>query len=230
MRSKEKVRSFLQESFPQLDIDDLVTEEELERFALSEGGVFPRPQHSKALQHSFFSSSSNSSSSVVLLGDAAHAFPPDLGQGLNSALEDVYQLHNSLVATKNSKENCSREEQLDIPAALRDYEARRLPDIKALIQLMIFGFPYQYNQAPLKKNLAYFNFALRLLLNKILPAVFSPASFFMLQDEKLSYSYVVAAGKRTTRNLLLSLGGLLAASLWGLKGTIMKLLRDFKWL
>ncbi len=30
---------------------------------------------------------------VILVGDAAHAFPPDLGQGLNGALEDIICLY-----------------------------------------------------------------------------------------------------------------------------------------
>jgi 2-polyprenyl-6-methoxyphenol hydroxylase-like FAD-dependent oxidoreductase len=41
-------------------------------------------------------------SAVVLVGDAVHAFPPDLGQGVNSALEDVFALHRALERHDNS--------------------------------------------------------------------------------------------------------------------------------
>jgi len=34
---------------------------------------------------------------VLLLGDAAHSFPPDIGQGVNAALADVCTLEECLV-------------------------------------------------------------------------------------------------------------------------------------
>ncbi len=37
-------------------------------------------------------SSGDGSAGVVLLGDARGAFPPDLGQGVNSAFEDAVEL------------------------------------------------------------------------------------------------------------------------------------------
>jgi 2-polyprenyl-6-methoxyphenol hydroxylase-like FAD-dependent oxidoreductase len=43
-------------------------------------------------------------SAVILAGDAVHAFPPDLGQGVNSALEDVYALHRALERNNDSLE------------------------------------------------------------------------------------------------------------------------------
>jgi len=146
MKSKEKVRAFLQESFPQVDISDLVTEEEIERFANSSGGVFPNPQCCNAMHYvptvdkeDNNSGEKNGQTAVVLVGDAVHAFPPDLGQGVNSALEDVYLLHHYLMRSSGGGFNVSQ--------ALSLYEKNRLPDIKALITLMKIGYPYQYNQA-----------------------------------------------------------------------------------
>ena len=52
---------------------------------------------------------------ATLLGDAAHPMTPNLGQGAGQAIEDAVVLAE-----------CLRGE-LDIPAALRRYEARRIP-------------------------------------------------------------------------------------------------------
>jgi 2-polyprenyl-6-methoxyphenol hydroxylase-like FAD-dependent oxidoreductase len=52
---------------------------------------------------------------VVLLGDAAHAMTPFTGQGACQAIEDAVVLAESLRG------------EPDVPAALRRYEARRLP-------------------------------------------------------------------------------------------------------
>jgi FAD binding domain len=65
---------------------------------------------------------------VVLLGDAAHSFPPDIGQGVNSALQDVAVLHAAL-----------RDAADDIGQALSLFERRRLPDVRALAKLAQVG-------------------------------------------------------------------------------------------
>lgn len=48
------------------------------------------------------------------------------------------------------------------------------------------------------------NVLFRLLLNKVLPSVFSPPVAFMIQDEKISYSNILKAATRTTRNIFLT--------------------------
>lgn len=53
----------------------------------------------------------------VLVGDAAHAMPPNLGQGANSALVDVAVLLDELRRAD------------DLPAALAAYQARRRPAV-----------------------------------------------------------------------------------------------------
>ena len=57
---------------------------------------------------------------LVLLGDAAHAMAPNLGQGANSALVDAAVLLDEL------------RRRPDLPAALAAYEARRRPAVKAV--------------------------------------------------------------------------------------------------
>ena len=80
---------------------------------------------------------------VALLGDALHAFPPDLGQGVNAGLEDIMELRTHLRASGEG----------NYAQALPSFQEARLPDVRALIRLMQVGFPLQYNQHKVLKLL-----------------------------------------------------------------------------
>jgi 2-polyprenyl-6-methoxyphenol hydroxylase-like FAD-dependent oxidoreductase len=58
---------------------------------------------------------------VTLLGDAAHPMTPNLGQGAGQAIEDAVVLAESLRGAS------------DLPAALRRYEAKRIPRANAFV-------------------------------------------------------------------------------------------------
>ncbi|WP_256386687.1 NAD(P)/FAD-dependent oxidoreductase [Hydrocoleum sp. CS-953] len=132
-------------------------------------------------------SNTDNSPGIVLLGDAVHCFPPDIGQGVNSALEDVFILNQTLAKTNDI-----------ISDALPLFESLRSPDMKPLIRLSQTAFPWQYNQDILGKRLWSINFFIRLLLNKILPFIFAPPAFMMIQNHKLSYSQIWSMAQRTT--------------------------------
>ncbi|MBD0344541.1 MAG: FAD-dependent monooxygenase, partial [Coleofasciculus sp. Co-bin14] len=139
-------------------------------------------------------------------GDAIHCFPPDIGQGVNSALEDVYVFNEVLSKSDD-----------DLDRALPLYESERLPDVKALVRLAQVAFPWQYNQAPLRTALWSINFFLRLLLSRLLPYVFNPPAFFLIQNHQLSYQEILVKVQRTTQTLyvlgLMLLCGFLALAL-----------------
>eukprot|EP00775_Hariotina_reticulata_P000352 gene352-585_t len=163
----------------------------MEKFAVSEGGMFPAPQYSQGMAMvleqpapdgegsgvgmSDAAAGSGSSvlrgSGVVLLGDAAHCFPPDLGQGVNSALEDVCVLEQQLLAAQG-----------DLAGALPAFEQQRLPDSAALAKLVQIGYPLQYNQYPLLRALWNIRFLAQVAANKLLPFLISPPLFLMIQD------------------------------------------------
>lgn len=75
VRSGEEMIDYLGKTFPQIPIRSIVTLEEAERFARSTGGRFPSPQYSERFQKVLLGGNHG----VVLMGDALHAFPPDLG-------------------------------------------------------------------------------------------------------------------------------------------------------
>ena len=61
----------------------------------------------------------NGKAGIVLLGDAVHAFPPDIGEGINCALQDVAALDDAL--TEHSD---------NIADALEAFENERLPEVR----------------------------------------------------------------------------------------------------
>mmetsp|Transcript_14110 Transcript_14110/g.21546 ORF Transcript_14110/g.21546 Transcript_14110/m.21546 type:complete len:104 (+) Transcript_14110:1127-1438(+) len=93
--------------------------------------------------------SSSSGSGVVLVGDALHSFPPDLGQGVNTALCDVVALKECLEGAITNNNNDNTSSLAFLPKALEDYEERNGPETRSLIQLARCGAPYQYDQSSL---------------------------------------------------------------------------------
>ncbi|MEH2466813.1 FAD-dependent oxidoreductase [Nostoc sp.] len=196
LETKEEVKQFLKQAFPQLPLEKIISPEEIARFTSSDGGKFPIPQYCSGLYQIWGKPEDNQGTAVVLLGDAVHCFPPDIGQGVNSALEDVYQIHEILAATQDN-----------LSQALPRYQSLRQPDIKALIRLAQISYPWQYNQNLLQKRLWSLNFFMRLLLNRLFPFLFNPHSFLLIQNHELSYSEILAKSNRTTQVLAI-LGGL----------------------
>lgn len=181
------VKQYLSKSFPQLKLDQFVSDEELRRFAEAKCGEFPVPQVCKSMTTVF-----SSTSGVGLAGDAVHVFPPDLGQGVNSGLEDIYSLHQAL-------ETCND----NVDSALRQYEQDRLPQAQALVRIMQFGAPYQYKQSALREKLWTANFLFRLLLSKALPFLFAQPAFLMVQDHTVPYTTILSQTHSSTSKIVL---------------------------
>jgi len=114
--SAEEVLGWLRATFPHLPVDDVVSADEAAAFAAGAPGAFPAPCYSPRQQLLL------PKAGVVLVGDAIHAFPPDIGQGVNSALSDVVMLGEALDGADGG----------DGPMAkLRDaLSARRLPSTR----------------------------------------------------------------------------------------------------
>lgn len=169
----DALRDYLRTAFPQLDIDQIFPAQEMDEFLNLKAGKFPDPQYSPSV-HAELEAGGNCMS-CVLLGDAAHAFPPDLGLGVNSALEDVYLLGQELAAGE------------PIGTAAARYEAARLPESRALVRLVRKVFPHQYNHVPWRFKISMAKFFMQLGLTKISGGLIDPPGFKLCQNEKLSY-------------------------------------------
>lgn len=201
---REEMLPFLEQAFPQLPLHQVVSIKEVDRFAASVGGAFPVPQFCAGL-HSLLQhlEEPTTASGVLLLGDAVHSFPPDIGQGVNAALEDVFVLNQVLAEADD-----------ELSQALPRYEAVRSPDVEAVVRLAQVAAPWQYNQDPLRGKLWAISFALRLGLSKVLPLI-QPPAFFLIQNHRLSYQEVWRRHQGTER-LLTGMTWIVFAGLLGI--------------
>jgi len=114
---------------------------------------------------------------VLLLGDAAHAVSPSIGQGCNASLEDVAIL-NALLDVHH--DNWS--------AVIPAFSAARVADAHALQDLSDYSFP--------RSKKLVVEFFLRLTLGRLLhrwfPQWVKPFVFDLVLDSHLSYGEVLA--------------------------------------
>lgn len=204
--SVEELREYAKVQWPHFPIFDFVSEEELTRFAEDRGGRFPAPQHSPSAAWFPTQAPHGKTPAAVLVGDALHAFPPDLGQGVNSAMEDVMVLRDAL--------DREGEDKGSLAAVAQNYEAERMPDTEALVQMMRVAAPFQYKQNVFRFRLWNLCFLARLLLNKA-SSFFDLPSFLQVQKSELRYREAWQRGRRgafrATSAALLLLGGSAAA-------------------
>lgn len=194
--SGEEVYRLLDASFPQLNIREIISKEEAEDFAALPPGRFPAPQYAKHV----YGEIGKDGAHGLLLGDAARVFPPDMGVGVNTALEDLFVFENKL-----------QEKGGDIAAACAAYEETRVPENAAIVRLSCFVHPYQYGHKPLKEKLWRVQFIFRLLMNRIAPVAFDKPGVVLIQDHRLAFREIEERIKKTNRAFM-AVGAVLAAS------------------
>merc|ERR1711957_132564 len=79
INSGKEMKEYVLENLKRMPFD-MISDEEWDRFAKAKGTSFPYCQYSPGLQ----ASPENGNCGIVLLGDSAHSFPPDIGQGINA--------------------------------------------------------------------------------------------------------------------------------------------------
>jgi 2-polyprenyl-6-methoxyphenol hydroxylase-like FAD-dependent oxidoreductase len=201
IRDGQELRKWFADSFPRFDFSSnssLVEQKEFDRFASVDGLRLPLCQRSPKL----YVASPDSKAAVVLVGDAVHCFPPDLGEGVNSGLEDVLALDRALDEHSDS-----------VGDMARAYAKERSPESAAIVRMVRFGAPFQYGQfggmTSVKKAIWTFNFFGRMLLNKLTFGLTPRPVFVEVGDGHKKYSSVLRKADTLTAMLWAMSGALL---------------------
>jgi kynurenine 3-monooxygenase len=139
---------------------------------------------------------------VALLGDAAHAVVPFLGQGMNAAFEDCTVL-----------DQCLKQHTPDWEAAFRSYESLRKENTDTLADLCLANFVEMRDHVGsrtflLKKRVETF-------LHKLFPRWYQPL-YGMIQFTRIPYAAALRRGRRQNRIVRVAVAGALAMLLLGL--------------
>lgn len=117
---------------------------------------------------------------ILMLGDAAHAVSPSIGQGCNAGLEDVLIFDQLLDHYQDNWEQ-----------ALPAFSEKRVPDAHALKELSDYALP--------RRKILVAELFLRLkikrFLNRLFPNVFKPFVFDLLLDSNVPYCEVLRANQ-----------------------------------
>lgn len=143
-----------------------------------------------------------------------HAFPPDIGEGVNAGLQDVVAFDRALrgldILTGTSLH--PDKQPKTIADAVTAYDQNRQTEHAALIRLTRFGAPYQYQQPWLRDRIGQAlwsgNLLGRLFLNKVTLGVF-PVAAIQLLIQNPNWSRAKIMKTADTGTLVLQVFGIL---------------------
>jgi len=207
-KSGPEIKKWFQTNWPRFNWD-LVSDKRWETLATSKSTVYPLCQYTEQ----------SATDRVVLVGDACHAFPPDIGQGINAGLQDIVVLDQAIGTGKTSTTG-ETSKPVFTSSVLAAYQENRKYEHRALTRIARFGSPYQYNQSrrqdKIGKLLWTLNFALRMILSKLTFGILAPPIVTMMEAEPgWSYRKVMRKADRTAS--ILTLLPLIAMLLLGRK-------------
>ncbi|MCU0551838.1 MAG: FAD-dependent monooxygenase [Leptolyngbya sp. Prado105] len=165
LSTKDEVLTFFREGFPLFG--QLMSETEAEDFVKRPVGRVLTVRCDRF----------HEGDSILLIGDAAHAVSPSIGQGCNASLEDVSIFDRLLEQYED-----------DWSLALPAFTQQRVPDAHALKDLSDYSFPRTQG---LKVEF-FLRLALKKLLHQWFPQRVKPFVFDLLLDHNLSYSQILS--------------------------------------
>jgi 2-polyprenyl-6-methoxyphenol hydroxylase-like FAD-dependent oxidoreductase len=113
-----------------------------ELFASDELWFVPRPQYHFPLDQTW-----TTLPNLTMIGDAAHRMPPYAGEGVNMALQDVFELAECLTSNNFS----------DIRAAIEHYEKHMQKRASEVTQMTLNSTEMLHADDPINRMLAMFN-------------------------------------------------------------------------
>lgn len=195
-------------NFPQVsDVRRLIARDQMEGFLRQRATPFPSVGRPASLTATI-----GREAGVVLLGDSAHWFPPDCGQGVNAGLEDAIVFMHTLNALgelehPNNSSDAGAASATKTRVTLADitaqYDRWRDYDTDALLTIAEVAAPYQYRQSRWRHFLSLINILLRKKLSSALPGVFNPAIISDLAATR-PYGTVLERANDTTRRLMMA--------------------------
>lgn len=176
VKNGEEMMQLLQDNFPQLSVQDMFSPDAVSQFATTQANEFPPVQRPRSLV-AFIRAHTSFETAIIVLGDAAHSFPPDCAQGSNAALQDVQTLLQ--IVMKSSDDVSARK-------VLCAYEAERDHHIWALVHLAGKAASQQYGQRSLRSLRFTLNRIARGLIVRVLPVLGAPDADTLLRSN-MSY-------------------------------------------
>lgn len=196
LRDTEHAYEYLQENFPQLDVRKVFSEDSLARFTRSRRLIHPPVTKLPSLVARVGTGDSGNEGGVFVLGDAAHHMPPDLGQGLNSSLEDVKELIYALTQLS---------EDSSVHKCLTAYEAHRIDDVKGLCEIASFTVRVPGVLSRLQIVRRYVDSLSRVKMAAWFPSLFYPSISAMFA-KGWPYGLIYRRHRQTTLRLLALVG------------------------
>lgn len=139
IRTADEFYAYFQDNFPTVNVRELIHPSHVDNFLHTSPSVFP-----SVMRVNSITADVGLQSGVILLGDAAHSFPPDTGLGLNSGFEDVAKLAKALD---------SLSETSTVHDVLADYELRNNEETSALVYIARVAAPFQHGNAPIRRKI-----------------------------------------------------------------------------
>ena len=164
LTTKEEVLTFFQENFPLFG--QLMSPEQAEAFLHRPVGRILTVRCDRF----------HEGDSILLIGDAAHAVSPSIGQGCNASLEDVLIFERLLEQYED-----------DWAQVLPAFSEQRVPDAHALRELSDYSFP----RTKLLAVEYFLRFKIGRFLHRLFPQWAKPFVFDLVLDYDLPYSQVL---------------------------------------
>lgn len=187
----ETAYTLFEDNFPHVNVRELITESSMKEFIGNSHGSFPTLSRPSSLCASIGLSGAGG---VAIIGDAAHSFPPDCGQGVNSGLEDVVTLMGVI---KDADKGAS------VGQIVQQYEKVREKETIGLMKIAGNAFPYQYRQNRFMHSVGRFCILGKTLLAKRFPKLFYPSVLVMIMHDELSYSEIAKRADLTNQRLMI---------------------------